>query len=65
MQLQSGSAYSTLSFTRLSRTLSGTKLGSTVHRKRKENNGAEREGSLYASLPPPFCQKKGKWKQRK
>ena len=32
---------------------------------KKENNSAEKEGVLYASLPPPSCQKQGIWKHRK
>ena len=32
---------------------------------KNENYSSEKEGFLYASLPPPFCQKQGKWKQRK
>ena len=31
---------------------------------KKENNSAEEEGFLYVSLPPPSCQKQGKWKQK-
>ena len=29
---------------------------------KKENISGEKKGFLYASLPPPFCQKQGKWK---
>ena len=29
---------------------------------KKENNGAEKEGFLYASLPPPSCLKQRKYR---
>ena len=33
--------------------------------RKKEFNSAKKKGFPYASLPPPFCQKQGKWKHRK
>ena len=32
---------------------------------KKENNSVEKDGFLYASLPPPSCKKQGKQKHRK
>ena len=41
------------------------KHGSTPYMEKKENNSAEKEGFLNASLPPPSSQKQGKWNHRK
>ena len=46
------------------RTLCGINHGNG-NLEKKENISGEKKGFLYASLPPPFCQKQGNWKHRK
>ena len=47
----------------MNRTLCGIKHGMAI-KLRKKNNSVEKKGFLYASFPPPSCQKQGKWKQK-
>ena len=62
---QLGSNATLSRFLQLNRVLCGIKHDSTPYLEKKENNSAEKEGFLYASFPPPSCQKQGKWKHRK